>query len=273
MANQPQVDELSIAKEQPTVHLERIDEGTIAVLTLDDPRRANAMGPEMGDVFKTLVQSIQNDPAVQVVIIRGAGKDFSIGGHRDMLIDLGSGKRSERELHDFMMAFYNRWLPVLDLPVPVIVAMQGDCIGVAPVFACVADITYADDTLNLKVTFAGLGLYPGMALPALLTRKIGPHQAMRLAAANEAVSGHEAERIGLVERCVPTGQAYDEALKTAGAIVASAPSVVRLLKKNIGLKKDELIHELEINASQQARDFLSDEYRKRVANYLPGHYA
>ena len=273
MANQLQVDELSVAKNRPTVHFERIDEGTIAVLTLDDPKRANAMGPEMGDAFKNHVRSIQNDPTVQVVIVRGAGKDFSIGGHRDMLIELGSGKRSERELHDFMMAFYNRWLPVLDLPVPVIVAMQGDCIGVAPVFACVADITYADDTLNLKVTFANLGLYPGMALSALLTQKIGLHQTTRLVAANEAISGDEAERIGLVERCVPTGKAYDEALKTARAIVASAPAVVRLLKKNIGLKKDGLIHELELNASQQAKDFLSDEYRKRVANYLPDKYA
>jgi enoyl-CoA hydratase/carnithine racemase len=43
----------------------------IAVLTLDDPKRANAMGPEMGDAFKNHVQSIQNDPTVQVVIVRG----------------------------------------------------------------------------------------------------------------------------------------------------------------------------------------------------------
>ncbi len=91
--------------------------------------------------------------------------------------------------------------------------------------------------------------------------------------ANEAISGREAERLGVVERCFPAGTAYDEALKAARAIAASAPSVVRLLKKNFGIKKSELVAELEANAAQQAIDFNTDEYRRRVANYLPDHYA
>ena len=162
------------ATEMPTVHLERMDDGTIAVLTLDDPKRANAVSPQMGDALTQHVRSLINDTALRAVIIRGAGKDFSIGGHRDMLISLGDGTRSEKELHDFMLAFYNRWLPVLDLPVPVVVVLQGDCIGVAPVFACAADIAIADETLSLQVTFASLGFYPGMALPELLKRRVGP---------------------------------------------------------------------------------------------------
>src|ERR1700733_16109794 len=130
-----------------------------------------------------------------------------------------------------MLAFYNRWLPVLDLPVPVLAVLQGDCIGAAPVFACAADIAFADETLKLQIMFAGLGLCPGMALPTLLTRKVGPYRASLLTMANEIVTGREAEQIGLVERCVPAGAAYEEALKTARAIGASAPSIVRLLKE------------------------------------------
>jgi enoyl-CoA hydratase/carnithine racemase len=264
---------LSVSGSRPTVHLESLDEGIIAVLTLDDSKGTNVMSPEMGDVFSRHIAAIQEDAAVRAVIIRGAGKDFSIGGHRDMLIGLGKAGRSEKELHDFMLAFYNRWLPVLDLPVPVIAVLQGNCIGVAPVFACASDIAFADETLKLQVTFAGLGLYPGMALLTLLTRKVGPYRASLLTMANEIVTGPEAQRIGLVERCVPVGAAYEEALKTARAIGASAPSVVRLLKRNLGIKKTDLIAELEMNAGQQARDFQTDEYRTRVANYLPDHYA
>ena len=123
------------------------------------------------------------------------------------------------------------------------------------------------------MTFGGLGVYPGMALPTLLTRKVGPYRASLMIMANEIISGREAERIGLVERCVPAGFAYEEALKTARAIGASAASVVRLLKKNLGIKKTDLTSELEMNAQQQARDFQTDGYRKRAANYLPDHYA
>lgn len=269
----PKSKEFSVSPAKPTVHLESLDDGAIAVLTLDDSKGINVMSPEMGDVYSRHIAFIMKDPAVKVVILRGAGKNFSIGGHRDMLIDLGRAGRSEKELHDFMLAFYNRWLQILSIHVPVIAVLHGDCLGVAPIFACAADIAFADETLQLQITFAGLGLYPGMALPTLLARKVGPYRASLLTLTNEIISGGEAERIGLVERCVRAGSAYEEAIRTARAIAASAPSVVKLLKRNLGIKMTDITAELEMNAEQQARDFQTDEYRTRVANYLPKYYA
>jgi enoyl-CoA hydratase/carnithine racemase len=111
-----------------------------------------------------------------------------------------------------------------------------------------------------------------MALPTLLARKVGPNRASLLAMTNEIISGREAERIGLVERCVSAGAAYEQAVGTARAIAASAPSVVKLLKKHLGIKKTDITAELEMSAEQQARDFQTDEYRTRVANYLPNYY-
>ena len=108
----PKSKEFSVSGSGPTVHLESLDEGTIAVLTLDDSKGTNVMSPEMGDVFSRHIAFTQKDAAVRAVIIRGTGKDFSIGGHRDMLIGLGKPGRSEKELRDFMLAFYNRWLAV-----------------------------------------------------------------------------------------------------------------------------------------------------------------
>jgi enoyl-CoA hydratase/carnithine racemase len=130
------------------VQLEFVDDGAIAIVTLNDPKLGNPMSPVMGDAFSRAVSEIQSDANVKAVVVRGVGKDFSVGGHRDMLIRLGSGAMTELELHDFMLGLYNRWLPMLDLEVPVISALQGDCIGVAPVFACAPDIALADETLN-----------------------------------------------------------------------------------------------------------------------------
>src|ERR1700749_3964760 len=101
-----------------TLHLEYIDEKAIAVITLDDPANANAMSPEMGDAFSKAVRTIQGNDDARAEIIRGAGKHFSIGGHRDMLIRLGSSNMSEVQLREFMLGFYNRWLPMLDLDIP-----------------------------------------------------------------------------------------------------------------------------------------------------------
>jgi enoyl-CoA hydratase/carnithine racemase len=255
-----------------TSHLEYVDDKTIAVITLDDPLHANAMSPEMGDAFSAAIGEIQSNAAARVAIIRGAGKHFSIGGHRDMLIKLGNSGMGEAQLHEFMLGFYNRWLPMLDLEIPFISAIQGDCIGVAPVFACAPDIALADETLNLQITFAGLNFYPGMGIPYLLARKVGANRAAFLLMSNIAVSGREAERLGLVERCVAAGTAYDEALTIAREIVASSSTTVRLLKSRLGLRRADLQSELESNAAQQAKDLQTDEYRRRVAHYLPNHY-
>jgi enoyl-CoA hydratase/carnithine racemase len=93
-----------------TLHLEYLDGKTTAVITLDDPEHANAMTPEMGDAFSYTMREIQGNREARVAIVRGAGKDFSIGGHRDMLIGLGSGKMGQAQLAEFMLGFYNRCL-------------------------------------------------------------------------------------------------------------------------------------------------------------------
>jgi enoyl-CoA hydratase len=255
-----------------TLHLEFIDEKTISVITLDDPAHANAMSPEMGDAFSKAIQAIQGNDDARAVIIRGAGKHFSIGGHRDMLIKLGNSTMDEAQLREFMLGFYNRWLPMLDLEIPVISAIQGDCIGVAPVFACAPDIALADETLNLQVTFAGLNFYPGMGIPYLLAWKVGESRAAFPMMPNLAISGSEAERLGLVERCVPAGTVFDEALKVAREIAASSATTVRLLKSRLRLRRADLQAELEANAAQQAKDLQTADYRSRVAHYLPNHY-
>jgi hypothetical protein len=108
------------------------------------------------------------------------------------------------------------------------------------------------------------------ALAECQGRIAGPRGLLTMS--NLAVSGREAERLGLVERCAPPGQAFDEALQVARDIAASGPKTVRLLKKNPGLQGGELQAELERNALQQAEDFLTAEYRARIAHYLPNHY-
>jgi 2-(1,2-epoxy-1,2-dihydrophenyl)acetyl-CoA isomerase len=271
---QESLDKKDPSKSDPDakVQLEFVDDGAIAIVTLNDPNLGNPMSPEMGDAFSRAISEIRSEAHVKAVVVRGAGKDFSVGGHRNMLIRLGSGAMTEKELHDFMLGFYNRWLPMLDLEVPMISALHGDCIGVAPVFACAPDIALADETLNLQVTFAGLALYPGMGLPWLIARKVGASRAALLTMSNLAVSGREAERLGLVERCVPAGQVFDEALRVARDIGKSGSGTVRLLKKNLGLKRNEIQAEFERNALQQAKDFQTEDYRARIAHYLPNHY-
>jgi enoyl-CoA hydratase/carnithine racemase len=254
------------------VHLEFIDEGAIAVITLDDPKRGNAMSPAMGDAFAAVVKRLNEHDALGAVIVRGAGKNFSIGGSRDMLTHLADPSLSDEARRTFMLGFYDRWLSLLDIPVPVIAAIEGDCVGVAPIFACASDICVADETATFHITFAGLGLFPGMAMSYLVPRIVGAQQAAVLMVAGAPFSGREAATCGFVARSVSKGAVHEEALKLARQIAGNVTETVRALTQTLRIKRSELQPVLESDAVRQARSYVSDAYRQRIAKYLPNWY-
>jgi enoyl-CoA hydratase/carnithine racemase len=250
----------------PNVELEHFDGDAVAVLTLDDEISSNAMSVEMGEAFKRQVRDIQADPKLRAVIIRAKGEDFSIGCPRDLLVEFGSGALTGGKLRAAIVDYSNLWLPILDLPVPVISIITGKCFGVGLFFVCAADVAIVDETANLQILDAALGYFPGMALSFLLERKVGVQQASLLTMAQEAVSAREAERLGLVARCVAVGRAFDEGKRLAQAIAAAAPEVVRNIKKDLRVPLKRLLSEIEDGAAQQAKDFQTREFRTRIAN-------
>lgn len=254
------------------VQLTYIDDGAIAVITLNDPEFGNPMSPQMAEAFASVVRGLEGRKDLKAAIIQGAGKDFSVGGHRDMLTHLASSSMTAKARHDFMMGFYEHWLSVLDIPVPVIAAIKGACIGVAPIFACVSDICIADETANFQITFAGLGLYPGMAMSYVLPKLIGSQRAALLMVAGAPFSGREAFELGLVAKCAPKGTVRDEAIKTAREISANVAEVVRPLTYALRTKRNDLQAALESDAVRQAESYATPAFREQIAQYLPDWY-
>ena len=254
------------------VQLSFTDGRAIAIITLNDPKLGNPMSPEMGDAFAALVNQLKQLGELRAVIVRGAGQNFSVGGHRDMLTMLADPKMSAKARHDFMLGFYDRWLSLLDVPVPMIAAIDGDCIGVAPIFACASDICVADETANFQITFAGLGLYPGMAMSHLVPKLVGAQQAALLMVVGAPFSGKEAAECGLVTKSVPQGAVHDEALKIARQIAANVDGVTRPLTQALRVRRSELQPVLESDATRQAESYSTEEFREQIAKYLPGWY-
>jgi len=262
----------NVAGETDKVQLAFLDGRAIAIVTLNDPGLGNPMSPEMGDAFTAVVAQLKQLEGLRSVIVRGAGEHFSVGGHKDMLTKLADPKLSAEARHDFMLGFYDRWLSLLNIPVPVIAAIEGDCIGVAPIFACASDICVADESANFQITFAGLGLHPGMAMSYLVPKIVGAQQAALLMVAGAPFSGKQAAECGFVAKSVPKGTVYAEALKIARQIVANVDKVTCPLTQALRVKRSELQPTLESDATRQAESYSTKEFRERIARYLPGWY-
>ncbi|MFI0373327.1 enoyl-CoA hydratase/isomerase family protein [Actinomadura sp. 1N219] len=200
----------------------------IAVLTLNDPDRRNAMSDEMTAAWRAAIEDLRGDRDVRCVVVTGAGSAFSSGGELSWLAD--TGDVAVPALRDRMLAFYRTWLTIRALEVPTIAAVNGHAVGAGLCLALACDLRYASSDAKLLAPFTALGLHPGMAATWLLPEVAGLPLAREMLLAGRVVTGAEAERYGLVNKAVPRDEVLDEALTVAGRVAAQAPIATRLTK-------------------------------------------
>lgn len=238
-----------------TVSLER--KGAIAVLTLDDPARKNAMTPALGEALAARVDELKGDASVRVVVLEGAGGAFSGGGDLAMLEQLRSVSREASKA--FMLRFYASYLSILDLPVPTLAVVEGAAIGAGLCVALACDLVLVDEDAKLAVNFASLGLHPGMGATYLLPRRAGAQRAAELLLTGRRFDGRAAASYGLALEAVSRSALHDRAMALAESLAKSAPLVTRALKRSLGVDRAALAAALENEATEQAVSYASQD--------------
>jgi enoyl-CoA hydratase/carnithine racemase len=219
------------------VQIER--DGAVAVATLSDPERLNAMTEAMGEALSAAVDVLAGDDSVRAVVLTGAGRAFSAGGDLDLLERMtragnaSPGGETRRENEAFMGRFYRLFLRVRALPQPTLAAINGPAIGAGCCVALACDLRLAAREAKLGLNFNRLGIHPGMAATWTLPRIVGAAHAAELLYTGRLLDGTEAERIGLVNRAVPREALREEALALARGIAESAPLAVRATKRSL----------------------------------------
>jgi len=236
--------------------------GAIALLTLNDPARLNAMTEDMGRGLAAAVAELRGDDSLRAVVLRGAGRAFSAGGDLEMLARMGEAGRSEsgaaqrkiRADHRAAMSrFYRLFLCIRELPQPCIAALNGHAIGAGCCVALACDLRIAAQEAKLGLNFARLGIHPGMGATWILPRLIGPARAAELLYTGRLVSGAEAEHMGLVSRALPQSDVLDSALALAEEVAASAPLAVRGVKRSLAASEQASLDEqLDAEAQEQS---------------------
>lgn len=240
-----------------------IDPNGIATLTLCDEANLNAMSEEMAKDFKAAVQALRAKKSARVVILAGAGKAFSAGGHLAML----DAKRSlsGEENRAQMLKFYESFLCVLDLQVPLIAALQGAAVGAGLCLACACDIRIASQDTKLGFTFLKLGLHPGMGGTYFVPRIVGPGKATELLVTGRIIGAEEALRINLVSRVCEREKLLDEARAIAQEILSCGPAATAQLLETMRGDGAHLEQALAREAVCQSVNYASPEFAEGIA--------
>jgi 2-(1,2-epoxy-1,2-dihydrophenyl)acetyl-CoA isomerase len=206
------------------------EEGGIATLTLCRPEKLNAYTVEMGDEVVDAFARVRADQAVRAVILTGAGRGFCAGVDLDALrAQQAGGAPGGRQLgeEDFLRVLP---LELLEFPKPVIAAVNGPAIGVGVTMILPCDIRLAAEEASFGLTFAKLGLLPGLGSTHLLPRLVGMAKALELVLTARVIPAAEAAQIGLVNRVVPGAALPNEARALARAMAEIRPEVLAAAK-------------------------------------------
>jgi enoyl-CoA hydratase len=200
----------------PQVHVEHRD--GVAVLTLDDPARRNALSLELCEQLSSAVTAAESDATVGALVVTGNPPAFCAGAD---LTQLGDSRR------DGLLRIYEGFLAVARSPLPTIAAVNGAAVGAGMNLALACDLRLAGTSARFEDRFLDLGIHPGGGHTWMMRRAVGPQTTSAAVLFGEVLDGPEAERVGLVWRCVDDEALLDTAVGLAARAAAAPAELVR----------------------------------------------
>lgn len=209
----------------PDLTFDRPADGVLQI-TLDGPG-LNAVDAAVHRQLADVWLAVDRDPGTRVAVLRGAGRAFSAGGSFDliegMIEDYDIRTRLLREARDLV---FN----VIDCSKPIVSAMHGPAVGAGLVAGLLADVSIAGRTARIIDGHTRLGVAAGDHAAVCWPLLCGMAKAKYHLLTCEALTGEEAERIGLVSLCVDDDEVHDTAVAVAVQLAAGAQSAIRWTK-------------------------------------------
>ncbi len=239
--------------------------GPVAILTLDNPGKLNALSIEMLDAVAHHLDALEADEAVRAVVITGAGdKAFAAGA------DIGHMREaSVDEARAYAERGHEVFARIEGFPKPVIAAVNGYALGGGCELVLACDIRLAADTAKLGQPEVNLGIFPGWGGTQRLPRLTSPGFAKELIFTGRHVGAVEAHAAGLVNHVHPAAELLDRAVAMGEEIARKSPLALAVAKElvNRALEadyQDSLARELAAFGDA----FASDDQREGMAAFF-----
>ena len=216
-----------------------ISEG-VATLTLNNPAERNTLtAPMVADMIAAM-DVIEADQSVAALVVTGAAPAFCAGANLDSLINATA---------DSLGGIYEGFLRIANSPLPTIAAVNGAAVGAGMNLALGCDVRIAARRAKFDTRFLSIGIHPGGGHTWMLRRIVGPQATFAGVVFGEIMDGAEAERVGLVHKCVDD----DQLLATAQAMAARAGQAPRQLVLEIKQSIKDMA-DISVHAEAVARE-------------------
>jgi enoyl-CoA hydratase/carnithine racemase len=202
----------------------------VATVTLSRPEKHNALDIPMFDGILAAAEQVRRAPGVRAVVLHGEGPSFCSGLD---IVSVMSAQNGGLEPGGDLLTVPNKFQRVaydwVTLPVPVIAAVHGNCLGGGLQIALGADIRIAAPDARLSVMEVKWGLIPDMSITRTLPRLVGIDVAKELTFTARVFSGEEAHELGVITRLAedPLAAAHE----LAAEITGRSPDAIRAAKR------------------------------------------
>ena len=239
--------------------------GSIAILTLNNPERYNALGGSLLNDLSAALDEVLREPPARAVLLTGAGKGFCSGAQFGG-DTFGAGEGMAERMRGSINPVIEK---IRSLPIPVVVAVNGAAAGAGVGIALAGDIVIAARSARFILSFVRLGAALDGGTSLFLQRSIGVARARALALLGEPLAAETAAEWGLIWKAVDDADLLDEAMAVAQRLSDGPPVSLGLIKAQIDAAWNaSLASTLDDEASSQARAFVTEDLREGAAAFV-----
>lgn len=246
-------------------------DGSVAILTIDNQARRNALSQSIRDEMLAYMQELSEDKSCRAIIVTGAGSFFCSGAdvksmtaapaYSPGLPELVYGRASRGTASQLMRLFVAG-------PKPVIAAVEGGAFGVGLSLASAADYIVSTPAARFQVAQLRRGIIPDGGMFYLMTARCGLGRARELLASGREFNGVEAERYGMVHELVEPGQVLSAAMKVAQRYAELPPLSVAFTKSALAYNSETLDAAIEAERHFQPIVHASTDHKEAVSAFL-----
>ncbi|GAA4819059.1 enoyl-CoA hydratase/isomerase family protein [Sphingosinicella ginsenosidimutans] len=205
----------------------------VATLTINRPDAGNAIDTETHESLERVWPDLARQKDVRAIVLTGAGRTFSTGGDIKTMAARAGSDDGWNHLLGIGHAAKRLMVGMLEVPQPIVAAVNGHATGLGATLALAADVSVISDAAKFGDTHVNVGLVAGDGGAIFWPLLIGPNRAKELLMRATLLRGGEAHALGLINHVAPAEQVLPMAQAIAAELAAKPPLAVQWTKMTV----------------------------------------